>query len=150
MSAPIYRHVQIGWTTLVAVLVIALPIAFVLLAAQRGGALVVLLIPVVILALVLATFAFMTVTVDDAAVTVRMGTGLITRRFALAGVRQAQTVRNPWYYGWGLRLYPGGTLYNVSGLSAIELAFEEGRRVRIGTDDVDGLMTAIDEALNHR
>ena len=43
-------------------------------------------------------------------------------------------MRNEWYYGWGVRLTPYGWMFNVSGLDAVELTFESGKRFRIGTD----------------
>jgi hypothetical protein len=52
-------------------------------------------------------------------------------------------VRNPWYYGWGVRLTPHGILYNVSGLNAVELLLDDGRRVRVGTDEPDALVRAL-------
>jgi hypothetical protein len=52
-------------------------------------------------------------------------------------------VKNPWYYGWGIHLIPGGWLYNVSGWEAVELQMKNGNKYRIGTDDPQGLMDAI-------
>jgi hypothetical protein len=44
-------------------------------------------------------------------------------------------VKNQWWWGWGIRLIPGGWLYNVSGLDAVELKMKNGRVYRIGTDE---------------
>ena len=56
-------------------------------------------------------------------------------------------VRNPWYYGWGIHLFPGGWVFNVSGFAALELQMENGRKYRIGTDDPAGLAKAVETAL---
>jgi hypothetical protein len=56
-------------------------------------------------------------------------------------------VKNPWYYGWGIRLIPGGWLYNVSGFWAVELQMKNGKRYRIGTDDAEGLAKSLEAAL---
>jgi len=48
-------------------------------------------------------------------------------------------VRNQWWWGWGIRLIPGGWLYNVSGLDAVELKMKNGRIFRIGTDEAQRL-----------
>jgi hypothetical protein len=45
-----------------------------------------------------------------------------------------QVVKNPWYYGWGIRLTPHGWLYNVSGSYAVEIKMKTGKKYRIGTN----------------
>jgi len=91
-------------------------------------------------------FASLTVVVGDAAVFVRFGPGLIRRSFALTDIRAVRTVRNRWYYGWGIRLLPRGWLYNVSGLDAVEIELADGRAHRIGTDEPEALAAAIQQA----
>ena len=73
----------------------------------------------------------------------RFGLGIIRRTIALADVTGCTVVRNPWWYGWGIRLIPHGWMWNVAGLDAVELQFRTGRRFRIGTDDPEGLAAAI-------
>jgi hypothetical protein len=55
-------------------------------------------------------------------------------------------VRNSWIYAWGIHRYPGGVLYNASGLSAVEFTLADGRRVRIGTHQPDALADAVQQA----
>ena len=57
-----------------------------------------------------------------------------------------EVVRNRWWYGWGIRWFPGGTLYSVWGLDAVHLELDGRRNVRIGTDDPSGLAAAIEAA----
>lgn len=95
------------------------------------------------LAAVLILFFSLTVKVDQHAIVVAFGPGLVHKRIALSQVRASRTVRNKWYYGWGVRLIPGGLLYNVAGLDAVELEMVNGRRYRIGTDEPDKLNQAI-------
>ena len=57
--------------------------------------------------------------------------------------KSAEKVRNKWYYGFGIRLIPGGQMYNVAGLDAVELKLTNGRVFRVGTDESDKLLTAI-------
>jgi hypothetical protein len=52
-------------------------------------------------------------------------------------------VRNPWYYGWGIRFISNGMVYNVSGFDAVEIALADGRRVRLGTDEPDAVIAAL-------
>ena len=61
-----------------------------------------------------------------------------------------RAVRNKWIYGWGIRRLPGGWMYNVWGLDAIELDLVSGKRFRIGTDDPDGLLAAITAVVSPR
>jgi hypothetical protein len=72
---------------------------------------------------------------------------MIRRTIALADIQSVRTVRNPWYYGWGLRLIPGGWMWNVSGLDAVELKLRSGKLFRIGTDEPELLRSAILSAL---
>ena len=55
----------------------------------------------------------------------------------------AEPVRNEWHYGWGIRFTAFGWLFNVSGLDAVELALDSGKRVRIGTDEPRRLAEAV-------
>jgi len=101
------------------------------------------LILVALLLVLALLFATLTVRVDGEAISWRFGIGLIRRRIDLAEVRAFAEVQNPWYWGWGIRYYRGGKLYNVSGLSAVELALRNGERVRVGTDEPGELFRAL-------
>ena len=109
-----------------------------------------LLIILTALAVSLLLFSILTVKVDGEEVSVRFGVGLIRKRFPLSEIESHSAVRNPWYYGWGLRRTPIGWLYNVSGLEAVEITLKDGRKVRIGTDDPTGLDAAIGAALSNK
>ena len=133
-----YRHTQIGWprlagvvpTCVVGVLMAVwdLPLAW----------LVVGIAPIVLLLM-----GWLTVSVDDTAVVAQFGVGLIRKRIPLADIRSFEAVRNPWYYGWGVRLIPGGWLYNVAGVSAVDFTTRDGRHVRIGTPEPEALSSAV-------
>jgi hypothetical protein len=102
-----------------------------------------MLIPVAVVVFILAVFGTLTVSVDEATVQATFGVGPIRKGIALADVSGFEVVRNRWYYGWGVRYFPGGWLYNVSGLSAVEFRLRDGRRVRIGTDEPEALREAV-------
>ena len=80
-------------------------------------------------------FGALTVEVDHVAIRLRFGLGLIRKAFSLTDVASCRVVRNRWWWGWGIRLIPGGWLYNVSGLDAVELVLKNGKTFRIGTDE---------------
>ena len=69
--------------------------------------------------------------------------GLIRKRFPIGDIHGARIVQNKWYYGWGIRLTPHGWLFNVSGFDAVELELKNKRKFRIGTDDPQELLMAI-------
>ncbi|MBD3235434.1 MAG: hypothetical protein GF330_01875 [Candidatus Eisenbacteria bacterium] len=101
------------------------------------------LLTLALLLLALFLFGSLTVEVTTEAVRLWFGPGLVRRSFRLEQIRAVRAVRNKWYYGWGIRIFPGGVLYNVSGLDAVELEMRDGRRYRIGTSHPDELVRAI-------
>lgn len=94
-----------------------------------------------------ATFRSLTVEVDDQAVSLRFGDGLVTRRFDLKTITAAQKVRTTVIQGWGIHYVGNGWLYNIYGLDAVELRFNSGKRALIGSDDADNLVAAVNDAL---
>ena len=100
-----------------------------------------------VVALLLASFGSLEVRVDEEAVKLRFGVGLIRRTIALDRIESAARVRNRWWYGWGIRLTPHGWLWNVAGLDAVELRLTDGKLFRIGTDDPEGLQGALEARL---
>jgi hypothetical protein len=103
-----------------------------------------------VLAVFLAIFSTLTVTVDDRAVRLSFGLDVLRREVLLDEIAAARRVRNSWVAGWGVRVIPGGRLYNVGGLDAVELELENGRIVRVGTDEPDALLAAVQRALGIR
>ncbi len=115
-----------------------------------SGTSLLLLVILAVLVLSLLLFSVLSVKVDSGEVSLRFGVGIIRKRFPLSEIESHSVVRNPWYYGWGVRRIPIGWLYNVSGLDAVELAMTDGRKFRIGTDDPSGLDAAVRAALSNR
>ncbi len=91
----------------------------------------------------LQMFQSLTVDVDPERVFFYFGTGWIKKKVPMAKITAAEPVRNKAMWGWGIRWYGPGWLYNVSGLDAVELTLLTGRKLRIGTDDPEGLSSAI-------
>lgn len=138
-----YRHTQVGTVVLVSVgASVVLLASLMTIAGVHPVAVAVLMLLLVCLAL----FPSLTVEVTDVAVEVRFGLGPVGRRFPVSAIEQARIVRNRWYYGWGIRWFPRGWLFNVSGLDAVELVMRDRRVYRIGTDRPEELLAAIDRA----
>jgi len=147
----VYRHTQIGWVMLVSLGGAMLFLAA-LAARMTGHPHPVFMVRVgfAILLISLLLFASLTVVVDDEAIQIRFGIGLIRKSFPLAEVTSVRPVRNSWLYGWGIHYGPGGWLYNVSGFGAIELQLRNGTHCRIGTDEPETLCQAIQNKLAGR
>ena len=140
-----YEHRQFG--TLVCILLGAFFIFLTVLYIVAPETRVIVSVVLGVLVLCLILFATLTVTVTDDRVRLHFGPGVIWRQFFLNEIVGVRTVKNPWYYGWGIRLTPHGWLYNVSGFDAIELELSNKRKVRIGTDQPQELEAAIRKLL---
>jgi len=140
-----YKHTQIGYFLLISYSAVILFLGYLNILTDFNP---IALVGLSIMLIVLGLFATLTVTVGDEMVKVQFGLGVIRKRFLLKEIEAYQAVKNPWYYGWGIRYTPHGWLYRVSGFSAIELQMKSAKIYRIGTDDPKGLAMAIDEALN--
>jgi hypothetical protein len=136
-----YKHTQIGYLLIAALGAATLFVGYLNLVTRfNPGTLLILGLMILFLTL----FATLTTYVNQQAVNIRFGIGLIRKRFALEDVDEYRIVKNPWYYAWGIHAIPGGWIFNVSGWDAIELHMKNGRRYRIGTNDPQGLMNAIE------
>ena len=96
-----------------------------------------------------ALFYCMRTTISNRTLTVSFGVGLFRKEIDLAKVKSVESAKNPWIYGWGVRLIPGGWLYNLNGSDAVEIRFIDSKRiVRIGTEDTRKLMEEINARIN--
>lgn len=100
--------------------------------------------------LITTLFYRLVVTVTESAVRLQFGIGLIRKTIPLESIVSAEPVRNSWWYGWGIRIYPKGWLFNIAGLDAVELQMKRGPRLRIGTNDPVGLTGALQTRLRQR
>ncbi len=138
-----YRHTQSGTLILVSLAVVAIVIS-VSSTATRGSEMAILLGGILLMGILFGT---LTVEVARGAVRCWFGPGLIRKHYSLTDIVEVETVRNHWYYGWGIRYTPRGWLFSVSGLDAVELTLSSGRHFRIGTDEPDELARAIRRAV---
>jgi hypothetical protein len=100
-----------------------------------------------VMVIVLFLFHSMTVEIGQGELRIRLGVGLIRRRFPIREIAAAETVRNRWWYGWGIRLTPHGWMFCVSGYDAVEVTLNSGKKYRIGTDEPRKLHRAIESAM---
>jgi len=137
-----YRNTEIGYV-MMALVAIALVICIGLPLAISGRWGPELYVGPIIVSFVLFLFPTLTTEVDETRVRCAFGLGLIRREVALRDIAEAAIVRTHWFYGWGIRLIPGGWLWRVSSLDGIELKLRSGKLLQIGTNDAAGLADAI-------
>ena len=139
----IYKHTQIG------TIVLALLGSAILLSAVSiftiGSHPILIAVLIVLLACAIL-FPSMTVEIGNDLLMWRFGLGIIHKIVRVTEVESAEAVRNHWLYGWGIHLTPHGWLYNVSGLSAVQVRLKSGKRFRLGTDEPEELVRAIASA----
>ena len=104
----------------------------------------------VVITVALVLFSSLTVIIWEEELEVRFGPGPIRKRFKLNEIKSCHVVKNPWYYGWGIRLTPHGMLFRVSGFDAVEIKLRTGKKFRIGTDVPQELEEAIRQAITSR
>lgn len=136
-----YKHTQIGYLLIIVLGAATLLIGRLSVITRFSTGTVLLL---ALMILFLALFASLTVEVKDQTIDIRFGIGIIRKRFALKDIQAYGAVKNPWYYGWGIHVIPGGWVFNVSGWDAVELQMKNGKKYRIGTDDAHGLANAVE------
>lgn len=107
-----------------------------------------MLIQILIILIPLMFYGLRTIITDDT-IRLKYGIGIITVSFKINEVSSVKVVRNPWYYGIGIRVIPGGMLYNAHGFDAVELRFKNKRgKVRIGSGEPEILKFEIDKRMN--
>ncbi len=140
-----YRHTQIGYIIIAALVLVLLLITVVMALSVFSW---IAFAGVCVLVICLLSFSFLTVMIQDNTLNVRFGPGIISKKFYLKDIQSCQVVKNRWFYGWGIHLTPHGWLYNVSGLSAVEIRLRSGKTYRIGTDVPSELEQAIRKNIN--
>ena len=148
----VYRHRQFSMPVVVSgVLLGAVFAAILIYLASRPMRDVPLLVAIGSTALVLTVavglhyaLSSMTIEIDGGELRWHFGPGVWRKRVALTAIARVRHVRLPWWYGIGVKYIPGGSVYLVAPGEAVEIVTIEGRLVRLGTDDPEGLTAALD------
>jgi hypothetical protein len=142
-----YKHTQVSYPMLVVTLVVLVFFAWAHITSlaepdsyDSGPNLAVTAVMSLIV-FVLASFVSLQVIIDEKYLQIKFGYGIFKKEFLLHDVMSATTVRNHWYYGWGIRVWfwPKMWIYNVSGFDAVEIKLNNGKVYRIGTDEPEKL-----------
>ncbi len=142
-----YEHTQVGYLIIAALAAVMVLIGVILATAGINWIAIGIL---VVIGVALVLFPSLTVVIGEEELEARFGPGLIHKRFKLDEIESCQVVKNPWYYGWGIRLTPHGVLFRVSGFHAVEIKLRIGKKFRIGTDVPQELEEAIRQVINSR
>jgi len=139
-----YRHRQTGWILLIMFTATLLLIGALSVSLGATSTSPDFLLAFALLAIVAALFSSMTVELQGDEVNWYFGPRFWTKRLGVAEIERATPIKTKWYWGYGIKFFgPGRWLYNVSGTDAVELTLKRGGWVRLGTDDVAGLMQGL-------
>lgn len=145
-AQPTYRHTQVG--VLPIIMWIAMTTFCVALALREH--LIVLWVTAAILAVFGLGMSYLTTTVTAEQVRVVFGPQLYRKRIPIAEIASVEPARSFPLEGWGIRITGEGMLYNITGNEAVRIRLRSGGKLRIGTDDVSGLIAAITDAMRAR
>jgi len=146
-----YKHTQTGYLILAVTLVVLVLFAWTHITARaeppsyNSGTNFAMTATMTLILFILASFVSLQVIIEGKYLRIKFGYGLYQKKFLTNDVMSAKTVKNHWYYGWGIRgwLWPKMCIYNVSGFDAVEIKLKNGKTYRIGTDEPKKLEAAI-------
>ena len=106
-----------------------------------------LVLVVCLLVYLLLMLSSLTVTIDEQFLRVRFGPGVFFRKFPVSEFAGIGLKYTTFIWGWGIRWYFGGWLYNIAGFKSVEIIFKNGKKIRIGTNEPEKLSEAIRQAM---
>ncbi len=142
-----YKHTQFGAITLIVFFLTGILTAFIILPMLADGRLAVAFVTLGLYLLIVALFYAFTVEISDRKLKFWFGIRVISKSYSLEEIQSAQEVENPWYYLWGIKSIPGGWLYAIGPGSAVEIVFNKGNIIRLGTNQPKKLEQALDDAI---
>ncbi|MEL6925485.1 MAG: hypothetical protein AAFO94_15660 [Bacteroidota bacterium] len=142
LMAP-YRHTQIS--TFIPLILLPSVILFIVLAFFNPASFWVLIGSALLMGTFIPLFSSLTVKVATNQIRLHYGVGLIKKTINLDELESVTMVKTSWIHGYGIRIVPGGMLYNIQGPYAVELRFKNKKNfIRIGTDEPEALLKAIE------
>ncbi len=150
-----FRYTQVGILTILMILLAAAFSAFMFasgLKSTEGRDATILKVAGIVVAgvfvLALASFYSFTIQIADGKLNFWFGFGVGGKSFPIEGIRSVETVKNPWYYFWGIKSIPGGWLYSIApGGRAIEMIFKDNRKIHLGTNRPEEIKQRLDKAI---
>lgn len=144
--APKYEHTQKPGLPFFAALAVAIVLAFMIIPNGFPPVLVLILVICLLFYLILM-MSSLTVTIDDQFIRIRFGPGVFFKKFPLSEITGIGPKFTTYIWGWGIRWYIAGWLYNIAGFKSVEIIFKNGKKRRIGTDEPEKLADVIRSAI---
>ena len=142
-----YKHRQFGSLMVIGLGAGLIMMLLILFRTPAGPSKIITVLVSLLIFCCLLLFWSLTVEVKSGHILVYFGFGGIHKKISLLDIEQVNVVRTPLYYGWGIRPAPHGWMFNVSGLGGVELIFKNNERFRIGSDEPQKLLSAIQSRL---
>jgi hypothetical protein len=147
-----YEKAQTGWFIIVlfSTVIAILTICYLMNIGSRPLPLDVYIILATIFILLLLVFYRLKIRVDNSAIHIIYGIGLVHIRINPEKINQVTIVKTPWYSGLGIRITEKGMLYNIQGQNAVEISYLKGevKTVQIGSNDALALKQFIENTYN--
>lgn len=145
-----YKKTQVGKATILVFVVVIIFIGGLFLIVppepEETTGLVLLFI---LLGFMLILFSSLTVKITREELIWYFGPGLWKYRIKLRDISSVTAIRTHPAEGFGVRWWPGkGILHNVSGRQAVQIVRKNGKIQRIGTNEPQKLVQALQEAAN--
>ncbi|PAJ71778.1 hypothetical protein CJF42_24890 [Pseudoalteromonas sp. NBT06-2] len=137
-----YRNTQIGTAMLSIFGIIFLILIFASISKPNES----IAFAYVVVGLAAILFSSLTIRVKEGKVNWFFGPKFWNKTLNISQIESAKEISTKWYCGLGIRLVSTGWLYNVSGLTAVELKLKDGTTVSLGTNDPDNLIKAIEQS----
>ncbi len=145
-----YEHRQRGQLALLVVIALAvLPLRHFLYAAafERGAFFTPIAVLILLVLLVVGILvSSLSTEVDHGHLLWSFGPGFFRRAVPVEEIEAVEPVRLSWLRDLGMRHRDDVAAYAVAGGPGLELMLRDGRRIRLGTDDPEGLAHALREA----
>jgi hypothetical protein len=141
-----YEHTQKAGMPFYAVLAMS----FVLVATfsiNEFSSAAILLLVVCLWLYLLLMMSSLKVMIDEQFLRLRFGPGVFFKKFPVSDITGIGPKYKTYIWGWGIRWYFVGWLYNIAGFDSVEIILKNGKKARIGTDEPEVLSQAIREAI---
>lgn len=144
-----YKHTQKAGVPFYAILAAGILSCVITFFEQSSPPIAVLVGILLVLIWAILLMSSLTVTIDKQFLHVRFGPGVYFVKFALSNIADIGPKYGTWWiWGWGIKWYFTGWLYNIAGFKSVEIILKNGKKRRIGTDQPEKLADAIKKAIS--
>jgi hypothetical protein len=143
-----YRHSQPGYLMVVFGIVMLTAAGIVLIFAPKPISIVIGTI-LAVTALLVFNFYKLTIEIKNGFLKFWFGIGIFFKKIPLEQIAYCEPYKGV-IFGWGIHWCPSGWLYNVSGMKAVTVALQSGKRMYIGTDEPQQLIESVNLAIHGR